>query len=128
MFTTPEFPPDVPRMTDSEREQFVAGLLDGSIFTSMHIHEIDKKKGDLGRVFMPQGNNVFQLAPKSFLENIAVLWEFMKDKSAVVHKGSVTKVSYPKFLTCRTVSLGDWDLSCESVRLKKGDQGLIVTP
>lgn len=125
MFVDPVFPSDVPEMSMEERAEFVRGLLDNSVFSSMHIHEADKKRGDLGKVFLPQERGIFQQAPKSFLDNIGVLWEFTKDQRVQMHKGSKTGVSYPTFGTCRVCSKLDWDLACDAIKCLKAETGVV---
>ncbi len=125
MFVDPVFPEVVPEMTMEERAEFVKGLLDNSVFSSMHIHEEDKKRGDLGKIFLPQQRGIFQQASKSFLENIGVLWEFTREKKVQMHKGSKTRVSYPTFGTCRVCSKLDWDLACDAIKCLKADTSIV---
>lgn len=126
LFREPKFPAEVPAMTPQEHKQFVQGLVNEEIFSSMHIHEADKKKGDLGRVFTVQGAGHFQIAKPEFIENIGVLWEFVKDKSDKTTKGSISGVEYPMFLTTRLCSRADWDLACDAVGALKARSNIVL--
>lgn len=125
LFRDPKFPDQVPGMTADERAEFVKGLMDGSIFTSMHIHELDKKKGELGKVFLAQGAGQFMRAPHDVISNIGVLWEFMREKGQNAHKGSASKVLYPTFLSVRVCSTLDWDLACDVIKALKAETNIV---
>ncbi len=124
LFREPKFPEAVPVMTVSERETFVEGLMNGWIFTSMHIHEIDKKKDDLGKVFLVQGEGQFMLANATFLSDVGAIWEFHRDREVTkFHKGSVSAAMYPVFQTARVVSNEDWRWACRVVAERQGQPG-----
>lgn len=125
---TPVFPEEVPRMTEDELRAFVAGLRDDTIFTSMHVHEEDKLRHDLGRVFVPVGVGFFHQAPDSFTENIGVVWEWFDAKAKKAHKGNATGVIYPTFTSARVCHKLDWDIACNSIAAIKAETPLIIKP
>ncbi len=125
MFTRPIYPEQVPRMTPQEQAEFINGLVDGSIFSSMHIHEVDKKRGDLTRVFLPHAGDYFKALPNHYLHDIGILWAFMKEQSGKQFRGSVTKVAYPTFTMVRLCSKDDWDVAVDGVKAKKAEAGII---
>jgi hypothetical protein len=92
----------------------------------MHIHELDKKRGDLGNIFLAQGAGQFMMAPHDILSDVGVLWEFSKEKGEKVHKGSVSKVSYPTFLSVRICSKLDWDLACDVIKALKAETSIVL--
>ena len=126
-FTKPVYPREVPRMTIQEHREFVQGLINDTIFTSMHIHQRDKEKGDLGRIFLAQKSDYFNNLPQYFLEDIGTLWEFLKEQSPTSVVGMATNITYPTFKTVRLCSKSDWDLACDAIKAVKAQVNLIVT-
>lgn len=112
-------------MTSEEHRQFVEGLLNNDIFSSMHIHEVDKQK-DLTMIFLPHAGAFFDHLPIEFLHDIGCLWEFAKEKIVRAHRGSVTKVLYPVFATVRLCSKLDWDLACDAIKALKARTNLVL--
>lgn len=121
LFVKPEFPSEVIGMSREEHSEFVKGLLNDSIFTSMHVHETDKKKDDLLKIFLPLETGVIASAPENYRADIGCIWQWHKSLAKQVrsHNGSTTGINYPTFNSFMVCSKLDWDLACDVVKAHK---------
>lgn len=126
VFSNSPVPSVIPRMSVREHTVFVEGLMSGSIFTSLHVHEADKVAGDLPAIFCLLADGVLKNAPQDFLDEIGVLWEFTKDRLAKVKKGSKTDTIYPTFSSAHVCPKADWTLVCDVVKAMKSQSSLIT--
>jgi hypothetical protein len=126
VFSKVPVPSVIPRMTIEEHRVFVEGLLDGKVFTSMHIHEVDKAEGDLPIIFCPLSDGSLLSASPEFMQEIGVVWEFTKDRLSKPKKGSKTDTVYPTFSSMHICSKFDWDLACDVVKAMKNQPSLIT--
>lgn len=125
VFTQPIYPSEVPQMTMEERNEFIRGLLNDSIFSSMHIHQQDKERGDLYKIFLPLAGDYFTELPSDLLKDVGVIWEFMKEKDFKTIPGAKTGIVYPRFSTARLCSKLDWDLACDAIKAVKARTSII---
>jgi hypothetical protein len=128
LFSKPPYPSEIPKMTPEEHKNFVDGLLKDTIFCSMHIHSADKEKNDLRNIFLSLNSDYLQKMPRSLIEQIGVLWEFMTDKVGTTYRGSVTRIMYPRFNTFRVCTKFDWDLATDAIKAFKARVNLIIPP
>lgn len=100
-------PPE--KLSDDELRKFICGVLDGSIFTSAHLHNQDL----LPMVFMPLAIGMFRYHSeeeiKEILTQTGVFYSYMKDAGPRAING------YPMFFSCGLLHIDDWRRAREAI-------------
>jgi hypothetical protein len=121
----------VPRLSKEELAEFITGCCDNTIFTSMHVHKIDKDRGDLDKIFLAIGQGIISRMPDTFRDEIGVAWQWVKEKTDRTYKGSVSGTEYPVFRTMRVIHKDDWDEACDGIKAemqKRENEPKIIIP
>lgn len=99
----------IPRMTDDEIRAFVDDYRCQRVFTSANIRD----NQDLGMVFMCLAFGAFENWPREKLEEIGVVWEYMKEAMPRSMNG------YPVFMSLQIMHRDDWKRAVAAIQTEE---------
>jgi hypothetical protein len=91
-----------PKMEDEALKELVLGVCDSRVFGDWNLRPSDAKSA-MPIVFMPLGLGAFAEAPRSALERVGAIWEWL-DKA-----GRRSINGYPSFMSMHVINKDDWE-------------------
>lgn len=99
----------IPRMPRKDLAEFVMAFCDGKVYTSVHLHP--NEVGNLIQmVFLPLAMGALANVPKSSVNDIGLVWEYI-DRA-----GPRSINGHPMFFSCRLMHKLDWEIAIKAIR------------